>query len=680
MLLGLVLLYGPPAVLDGSGTLLGVDYNNIHGRRIAYAQEALAGPDARLPAWHTRELFGAPFWSNVQSFPFAPTRLVLLGLDPSVLYSVAVILGASLAALFTFLYCRALGLGLLASAAAAWTFPASGYFASRVLVGHLPLLEAFHALPLLLWIVECIVRSEAGARRRALHVGLSLAVLATALSGHPQLPVYAIGTASLYALVRLRRRGAVRALASIAAGLGLAGFAWWPMLRLIGRSTRVLDLDRAENDIAYPLWRLKAFLFPWADGWPSLVDRLPATSFVDPVRANFWDTVVYVGWVPLLAILVLLVRAIVLRRRPATPWLLLAGIGAGALLLALPFARDAVGGSGWTLLRSPSRLLYLTTFALAAGLGAFLDLALGARTRRAVLATLAAVLVLVHAVDLGGHAGHYVQCLERAPSPAAEIEAVRADLRDRRAAIDFSLNLPENRRVDDVGFFDSIMLARPYRAIAAMAGLPERANVQTFDGGALPAEVLPGLGVARVVTKHPQPGLTFVSEAHGAATYAVPDPAPRASFVPDARVRFAEEAEVLDDLRAKRLDLRGALALSPADRPPGFQPDEEDEPFEPEVVYERPDPDHVVVRVRAPRFGFLRVLESHDEGWTATLDGGRVPLLLADGFAMAVRVPLGDHEVRLEYRTPGVLAGWILTAASALLLAAVVLAPFRARH
>jgi hypothetical protein len=678
MLLGLLVVYCPPQVLDGSGSLLGVDYNNIHARRIAYAQEALSDPAPHLPAWHTRELFGSPFWSNVQSFPFLPTRLVLLGLDPSSLYSVAVILAAALAALFTFLFCRKLGLGLLASAASGWTFSASGFFASRVLLGHLPLLEAYPALPLLLWIVECIARADPMARnRRFLHLSLALAVFCVALAGHPQIPVYAIGSAALYALVRLRGRRALAALASVAAGLGLAGFAWWPMLRLIGRSSRVLSLDRAENDIALPLWRLKSFLFPWADGWPALVDRLPAKSFVDPVRANFWDTVGYVGWIPVLAVLALLVRSLVLRRRPSSPWLFVAAIAGGGLLLALPFARDSFGLSGWTLLRSPSRLLYLTTFGFSAALGALVDLLLAARTRRAVFAALGAVLLLVHAADLAVHDGYFVRCIERTPAPRAEIEAARRELGDRRAAIDFSVYVPENRRVDDVGFFDSIMLARPYRAITAMAGLPEGCNVQTFDGNALPGKALAELGVARVVTLQERDDLTFVSEVIGANVYAVPDPAPRAAFVYDARVRFAGDEEILAGLRAGSVDLRRTMALAPDARPPGFLNEGGVLPPDVEVVYERPDSDHVVLRVAAPAFGFFRVLESFDEGWSATLDGGRVPILAADTFAMAVRVPGGDHEVRLEYKTPGARAGWILTAVSALLLAGFLLGSSR---
>lgn len=674
MLLGLLVVYSPPQILDGTGALLGVDYNNIHERRIAYAQDALFGPDPHLPAWHTRELLGSPFWSNIQSFPLLPTRLVLLGLDPSVLYSVAVILAASLSAIFTFLYCRKLGLGPLASAAAGWTFSASGYFASRVLVGHLPLLEAFPALPLLLWIVECIARSDVGSRPRRLeYLGLACAVLCVALSGHPQIPVYAIGTAVLYALVRLRGRRALGSLVSMATGLGLAGFAWWPMIRLIGRSSRILALDRAENDIALPFWRLKSFLLPWADGWPALVHRLPAASFVDPVRANFWDTVCYVGWVPLLGVLVLLGRSLWLRRRPAAPWLFLAAIALVALLLALPFARDSTGLSGWTLLRSPARLLYLTTFGLSVALGAFVDLLLTARARRAVFAVLGALLLLVHAVDLAVHDGYFVQLLERTPAPRAQIEAARRELGDRRVAIDFSVYVPENRRLDDIGFFDSIMLARSYRAVTAMAGLRERCNVQTFDGAALSPAILSSLGVARVVTLQERDDLPLVSQANGASTYAVSDPAPRAAFLPDARIRFLEAGQVLDGLRHGSVDIRRAMALSPADRPAGFLTDASAVPQDADVAYERPDSDHVVVRLTAPAFGYVRVLESFDEGWSATLDGGRVPLLVADTFAMAVRVPLGDHEIRLEYETPGVLAGWILTGVSALLLAAFLI-------
>ncbi len=149
MILGLLAVYCPLALFGGEQSLLGIDYNNIHERRIRYAQEAFAAPGGHLPAWYTRELMGTPFWSNLQSFPLVPSRLAVFWLEPTILFSVAVNLAAILAALFTYLYLRKLELGRLASAVGGWTFAASGYFASRMLAGHLPLLEAFRALPLL---------------------------------------------------------------------------------------------------------------------------------------------------------------------------------------------------------------------------------------------------------------------------------------------------------------------------------------------------------------------------------------------------------------------------------------------------------------------------------------------------------------------------------------------------
>jgi hypothetical protein len=53
-------------------------------------------------------------------------------------------------------------------------------------------------------------------------------------------------------------------------------------------------------------------------------------------------------------------------------------------------------------------------------------------------------------------------------------------------------------------------------------------------------------------------------------------------------------------------------------------------------------------------------------GWTATLDGRRVPLIEANLGAMAVAVPEGVHEVCWEYRPPGLWAGIVLTVAGLL--------------
>ncbi len=661
MIVGLLALYCPVAIFGGGQSVLGIDYNNIHERRIRYAQEALAANGGHLPAWYTRELMG-----YIQSFPFVPTRLAVFWIDPAILFPVAVNLAAILAAFFTYLYLHKVGLGRVASAVGGWTFAASGYFASRMLAGHLPLLEAFGALPLLLWCIESIARSPPGDPRLMLkHLGLAIASLCVVLCGHPQVPAYAMGTAVLYALVRMWGRAGARALLAMALGIGLSGFAWWPMLRLIGRSTRILSLDRPGNDLAFPYWRLKAFLFPWADGWPSQVMRLPAHDFVERNTAYFWDTVCYVGWIPILAALFFLGRSVVRRRLPAKPWLVLAVVATGALVFALPFAQSLTSQFRVTLLRSPSRMLYLTTFALAAATAVFVDELL--RTRQALGRTLCsglvAVLLAVHAVDLGSHARSFIYLLTRLPPMGQEIDRWRRNVGQQRFAFDCHLFAPANRTVDDVGFFDSIMLARPYRAFLALNGSSPQTNTQTLDGSTLPAPALAGLCAKVVISSRPREDLQLMEAKEFANAYAVPDPLPRTTFFPDTEVTLLDDAHVLDLFREGTIDFKKRMFLDPAALPSDLRRDPASSSLPSTPVYDRPDSDEIVVRIDARSAGFVRVMETWDEGWSATLDGRATGVLVADTFAMGV------HEVRFAYQTQGARTGLALTAISALLLA-----------
>ena len=107
---------------------------------------------------------------------------------------------------------------------------------------------------------------------------------------------------------------------------------------------------------------------------------------------------------------------------------------------------------------------------------------------------------------------------------------------------------------------------------------------------------------------------------------------------------------------------RNALPVSAADSSP-----RDEAPSE--VEYERPDSDRIRLRLEAPGSGFVRVLESWDPGWSATLDGEPVPVLLADTFALAVAVGPGAHQIELRYATPGVRAGAAGSSLSVVLLA-----------
>ncbi len=62
--------------------------------------------------------------------------------------------------------------------------------------------------------------------------------------------------------------------------------------------------------------------------------------------------------------------------------------------------------------------------------------------------------------------------------------------------------------------------------------------------------------------------------------------------------------------------------------------------------------------------GYLVVRGSYARGWSATVDGNRVPVLRANGKHKAVPVPAGRHSIVLRYRPPGLALGVALSGLS----------------
>jgi len=77
--------------------------------------------------------------------------------------------------------------------------------------------------------------------------------------------------------------------------------------------------------------------------------------------------------------------------------------------------------------------------------------------------------------------------------------------------------------------------------------------------------------------------------------------------------------------------------------------------------------------------GYLRVIESWDIGWTASVNDQPAKIWPALDALLAVQLPAGQHHVVFEYRTPGARAGIIVSAASAAILLGLVMAS-RARR
>jgi hypothetical protein len=642
MAAGVMAVYWPPHIEPGSAQMA-IDYVNLHQRRMSFAREALLGPEHALPGWYPREALGTPYWSNVQNFPWLPNRLLVLLLDPCApyTYAFAVTLAALLAALFTLLLCRRLGLSPFAAAMCGWTFACSGYFASRVAAGHLPLLEAFAALPMLLWAAERLCASLSPSSFAL----LALCTTAVLLAGHPQLPAYAICAALLYLPFRVGVRKACWGWTALGLGGAGAAFVWVPMAMLIGRSTRVLGLAAPENDVALPWGRLISFFVPWADGAPIPMARgfeMPFTAW--PVQV-FWDTGCYVGLAPWLA----LVALVIVRPRLERGAVFVLGLGLGGLVCALPWFPRLTQALPGTFLRSPARMLYFTELGLALGLALAFDGLAHLKLMRIGLPLIA----LAHMLSLSLYDREYIITYPvLLAKNDQELATYVQNLGNARAAIDHNLTISANRRVDDLGFFDSIILARTYCTLLDWARARPGLNLQVLDGSALPLWVLEATGVSVVMTIHPRQDLSPLQRVGPIYVLRVPRPSPRAAFVPSSRVRWLPAEALHQALRTEGAALRDILLL------PG-QPGEPaaEVAGDARVELRRPDPDHLVVRVDAPGPGYLELLESFDRGWTARVDGAPADLLPAMDAWMAVPLAPGAHEVELAFRTPGALAG-----------------------
>jgi hypothetical protein len=84
--------------------------------------------------------------------------------------------------------------------------------------------------------------------------------------------------------------------------------------------------------------------------------------------------------------------------------------------------------------------------------------------------------------------------------------------------------------------------------------------------------------------------------------------------------------------------------------------------FEPgEVLSFQEGPNSIAVAGEIGKGGMLRILESWDPGWRATVNGVPAPIYRADFLYMAIPVPEGPCEVRLVYRPRSLYVGLVLT-------------------
>lgn len=399
-----------PEILFGHRTLYWSDLSWMHyPRHIFAAEEWLAG---RVPLWDPYQHTGQPLLAETQVGVLYPFSVIFLShLSPSLELSIFILLHFTLAACFTFVLARQLGLSLAPATVAGLSFGFGGFLMAQV--PNLNIMTGAVWLPLILYGIIQVDRHRSWFV--ALLAGVPLAM--QIFTAQPQVVLYSLICAGSYGLYRMaadyfgtnsmhRRdntytlRTALLLLAALVSGLLLAAPQWLATLELQQLSVRSAEksLDFLTENSLPPVMLLNLVL-------PSIFgNNVTGFSGGDPFQEDF----IYIGFIPLLLVFFSAAQ----RRRRDAPFFYLLLVG--GLVMALgrytPFYRLVVQHlPGFSLFRIPSRWLLVVNLSLAILAGFGLQTILAHGIRRAQMITIAAAgALMIGAVGLARFVGPWL--------------------------------------------------------------------------------------------------------------------------------------------------------------------------------------------------------------------------------------------------------------------------------
>jgi len=665
----------------------------------------------RLPLHFAANGCGTPLWANPQAQAMTPTTWITWFLPEPWALAAAAALRLWLAASGAFLWIRKRKVSDPAAAAAGLAYAFSLAFTAWL---HYPIAYPQALLPWLALAVEHVAEGRTGGVTR-----VTVAVAALALGGYPE-GEFLAGAAGLCvfaaALVRAKRAPVPRLISlvfAVALGFGLTAVVWLPQVHAVLGSERSARVERGAPPAAAPfsagllrrpplyLDTLRYWVVPESRGNPRDGDKFGPYSFAG--RASGYAGVL---------VLALALAAFAWRRAPAA--VVVARIALPLLVLyvtGLPLLRwtvDAVPGLRFAMRRvTTSRMLFLAVFLLAL-LAAFqLDRLRRGSGRVATLVAsglllLATAVVFVQFLRDPAHTplsvGRAVRFLLPALLLGGAVALLRFPLTPERASaltllvvLGTALDLlrigarfnpgtlssdyfPVTPLVQDLrSASEGARFASNSGALSGMAFMYGLADVGVQDPIA-PARYLDALaaGTGYDAPAHPlgnvrridAPLLEFANargRLDGATVRAVA--APYGVF-PERLIGCASEADLLARLATEPDLLRAALVVG------------KDETFRGSaeiLALERPFPERIQLRLRSDVPRVLVLPEADDGGWIAETQGQPLPIFLANGAFLAIRVPAGDTRILCRYLPPGFREGLTASAFSTI-FAAVLLA------
>ncbi|HEY7036358.1 MAG TPA: YfhO family protein, partial [Thermomicrobiales bacterium] len=148
----------------------------------------------------------------------------------------------------------------------------------------------------------------------------------------------------------------------------------------------------------------------------------------------------------------------------------------------------------------------------------------------------------------------------------------------------------------------------------------------------------------------------------------VDDALPRAWIVHD--LRKVKRATILPSLRKREFDPRQTALLS--SNPPETAPPAD--PAQDRATVVGYQPERITLTTSTGAAGLLVLSEIDHPDWHAYVDGKPVGIYQTDRVLRGVPIPAGDHVVELRYDQPSLRLGLLASAATALVVALVVLA------
>ena len=374
----LTVLFWEP-LWHGGGFVGGDVYSYYLPQKVVYAEALCSG---ELPLWNNRAGHGYPLVAESQTGPFYPLHLLLyrtLGVNTA--YNVNHLVHYAIAFLFTWLYCRRIGLGGFASGLAAIVY-VYGWFPPRACWEWAIIGGAW--LPAALWCVEAFL----GSRQWRYAILLSVVLALQLLAGHFNLafltqllligyiPLRLVFSADGPRERSLSQRGLSAGLlmAAMLFGFALSAAQLLPTLelkKLSQRATVGADHNLAHGSIPPRYWSQMAAwhwsrdtgLEHWYSPFVNRDAQLQKSEDWLGAPTNQVEAHLYFGLIPLGLALIGLVAGWCQRDRLTTAWTLL---GFAALLYTPGWLLPVTSLlPGFNFFQGPGRFGIVTTFAVA---------------------------------------------------------------------------------------------------------------------------------------------------------------------------------------------------------------------------------------------------------------------------------------------------------------------------